>query len=829
MTMNGRLIMKTTMNKHVILLSAAVVLLFSCTRESDQVIQPGETITFTAAWAGSDETRTILQSDGTSVWWESGAQINVFFSDKASGRFTSTNTQSQAIVDFQGSLPIVVGSVETENPAHAYWAVYPYNAANTCDGESVTLTVPSTQTAVEGTFANKMFPSIATSTSFHLAFYNICGGVRFSVANEGISSITFKANNDESLVGTVQVGFDGVPVIQNVIEGNSEAVVIAPTGGFVPGRFYFAALLPQTLSKGVSLTFKKEDGKVASTSLDNSITINRSRFGKMEEKDINLEFKEDGSGHEPSDIIVFADEKVKTRLVARFDSNGDGELSYEEAASVTSIEGVLTIKTITSFDEFQFFTGVTSIPDAYFREWTHLTSIVLPPNLTSIGEYAFYNCESLISIDNIPKSVSFIGKYAFYGCSKMTSSISLDGLTEIGDYVFWGCSSLTTVVFHDCLEGIGQYAFYNCSSLASISLPISVLSIGKYAFRGCTSLSSIIIPEKVTTIEAYSFLGCSGLTTVAFHDKLNKIGDGAFSGCSSLISLIIPKSVYSIINNPFSSCSGLCSITVDSDNPYYDSRNNCNAIISTSSNILVTGCKNSVIPESVIGIGERAFVGCHELISIILPNSITSIGQSAFANCTNLSSIYIPESVFRIEASTFTKCEKLSFVHIPESITSIGNNAFSYCSSLKEVIIPESVTTMDHSVFSYCSSLESVSIPESLSTISNHTFNYCTSLTSISLPNSITTIGSAAFQNCSSLLNAVIPKSVNSIGSYAFYNCSKLTSITIKASTPPSGGSEMFHKTNDCPIYVPAESVSAYKSASGWWPQYNNRIQAIPE
>ena len=223
------------MNKHVILLSAAVVLLLSCSREADHnLIQPGETITFTAAWAGSEDTRTILQADGTSVWWEPEAQINVFFSDKASGKFTSTNSQAQSIVVFQGSIPIVVGSVETENPPHAYWAVYPYDAANTCDGESVTLTVPSTQTAVEGTFANKMFPSIATSANFYLAFYNICGGVRFSVANEGIASVTFKANNGESLAGKVKVGFDGVPIVKSVVEGTSEVVVNAPEGGFVP-------------------------------------------------------------------------------------------------------------------------------------------------------------------------------------------------------------------------------------------------------------------------------------------------------------------------------------------------------------------------------------------------------------------------------------------------------------------------------------------------------------------------------------------------------------------------------------------------------------------
>ena len=692
------------MNKHVILLSAAVVLLLSCSREADHnLIQPGETITFTAAWAGSEDTRTILQADGTSVWWEPEAQINVFFSDKASGKFTSTNSQAQSIVDFQGSLPIVVGSVETENPPHAYWAVYPYDAANTCDGESVTLTVPSTQTAVEGTFANKMFPSIATSANFYLAFYNICGGVRFSVANEGIASVTFKANNGESLAGKVKVGFDGVPIVKSVVEGTSEVVVNAPEGGFVPGKYYFTALLPQTLTKGVSLTFKKADGKVATTSLDNSITINRSRFGKVDEKDKGL------FGNNPTDIIVFADEKVKTRLVARFDTNGDGELSYGEAAAVTSIDGAITIKTVTSFDEFQYFTGVTSISDECFKDWAKLTSIVLPPNLISIGKGSFGGCSSLVSI-NIPAEVTYIGSEAFSGCS-----------------------SLASINIPDGIQLIEQKTFYDCSSLVTISLPNSVVSIGGTAFYGCTSLTNISISESVTSIGASAFRDCTSLASVFIPDSVTSIGYCAFTGCPSLITVV-----------------------VDSKNTFYDSRSNCNAIIRTDSNTLLFGCKNTIIPDSVTKIGEFAFEKCAALYNIIIPSHVTSIGEHAFDGCTGLTSISIPDGVTTIERSAFYGCSSLASVTIPESVTSIKDNTFTNCSSLLSVILPESVTTIERSAFYGCSSLTSVTIPESVTSIGESSFGGCTSLQRITLPSSLTRVKARAFSGCSSLLSITV-------------------------------------------------------------------------
>ncbi len=380
-----------------------------------------------------------------------------------------------------------------------------------------------------------------------------------------------------------------------------------------------------------------------------------------------------------------------------------------------------------------------------YLDGNKITNLVIPYNITSIGDYTFYNCESLTSV-TISDSVTSIGEYTFYNCDSLESVTIGDSVTSIGLEAFSYCESLESITIPDSVTSIGAYAFYYCKNLTSITIPDSVTSIGDWGFYNCFSLESITIPDSVTSIGSGAFCHCESLTSVTIGDSVTSISEKAFYYCDSLESVTIGDSVTSIGGNAFYHCDSLTSIT---------------------------------IPDSVTSIGEKAFYYCESLTSITIPDSVTSIGDNAFYYCKSLTSITIPDSVTSIGGGAFCYCESLTSVTIGDGVTSIGSDAFHGCTSLTSITIPDSVTSIGDYAFYYCESLTSITIPDSVTSIGDDAFSACTSLTSITIPDSVTSIGDYAFSTCTSLTSITIPDSVTSIGKCAFYNCFNLESVTI--------------------------------------------------
>ena len=344
---------------------------------------------------------------------------------------------------------------------------------------------------------------------------------------------------------------------------------------------------------------------------------------------------------------------------------------------------------------------------------------------------------------------------------------------------------------YEVIDGIGyipygvtsirEEAFRYNKDLVEINIPEGVTCIKESAFYACSSLTSIVLPESLTEIGRDAFYDCSSLTSIRIHPLVTNIGCLAFKGCSSLTSISIPPSVTKIEGSAFSGCSSLTSIKVDYSNPIYDSRENCNAIIHTESNILICGCQNSVIPPSVTEIGNYAFSGCSSLTSISIPPSVTKIEDSAFLVNSSLTSIKVDYS-----NPVYDSRENCNAI-----IHTKSNTLVRGCVN---TIIPPSVTKIGSSAFSGCSSLTSISIPPSVKEISSWAFMDCSSLTSICIPPSVTEIRGFAFDRCSSLTTIFIPPSVTEIGNCAFWGCSSLTIVKISKNTKISSSA-----INKCP------------------------------
>ena len=571
--------------------------------------------------------------------------------------------------------------------------------------------------------------------------------------------------------------------------------------------------------------------------------------------------------------------------------------------------------------------GVTRIGKRAFSGCPNLTDVTIPTSMGVIGEDAFYGCSKLkdvhisdlsgwcqIKFSNryanplyqvhelylngehvtklvIPEGVTSIGSYAFAGCSGLTEVMFPNSVTNIGGVAFMDCSGLMELALPGSVVGIGNSAFSGCSGLTEIKIPHGVKAIGGGVFSDCSSLTKITvepgnenyvsqndllltkdgktlkegvngevsIPSSVTRINDFAFSGRGGLTQVTIPNGIRTIGPFAFSDCDSLTEVVIPSSVVNIGRLAFGR-SGLTTISVEEGNEVYSSRNGM--LLSKDGTLLIQGVNGEVeFPPCVRMIGREAFEGCSGLTHLVIPDSVTNIASSAFAYYRGLTDVTISDGIQFVGSWAFSHLGRLANVTIPaclaersgpmpdmyevfsdtsiENVTmttgtvTIGNDAFAYtfddetcpthvtipnsvtgiceyafykCSGLKSVTIPDSVTYIGGVAFSGCSGLMEIAIPNSVTYIGGGAFSGCSGLTEITIPDSVTYIGGSAFSGCSGLTEITIPNSVTNIGAGAF-NCRGLANVTIPACVLETGLRDVFPYSSSITNIVLSEGV----------------------
>ena len=399
------------------------------------------------------------------------------------------------------------------------------------------------------------------------------------------------------------------------------------------------------------------------------------------------------------------------------------------------------------------------------------------PGFLFIGYSGDVVIPATVTYDGTTYPVTSIEAIALYGSTELTSIVVPNSVTEIGQEAFGNCPGLTSIVVDS-----GNPRFdsrNNCNAIIETADNVLI--------AGC---KNTIIPNSVTEIGNFAFDCCDSLTSIVIPNSVTEIGHYAFYSCDSLTSIDIPNSVIEIGYGVFESCSGLTSIVVESGNPTYDSRNNCNAIIETADNTLIYGCKNTTIPNSVTTIDDYAFYNCDGLTSIDIPDSVTEIGSSAFSGCTGLTGINIPNSVTAIGGNAFNntawyKNQPFGMVYagkvaykykgsmpsgtnmtFREGTLGIAGSAFEDCDGLTSIVIPNSVTSIGDGVFESCSGLTSIVVESGNPRYDSH--NNCNAI--------IETASNTLIAGCK---NTTIPNSVTAIGDLAFAGCDGLTSIDI--------------------------------------------------
>lgn len=622
--------MKTKVFFSFVLLS---VLLVSCKREPQPIKVTGITLSSSSLSLTEGETADLTATispknanNQTVIWSSSNGSVASVSNGRVSALSPGSTTITAKSDDggFTASCAVTVAS--------RVIAVTSVSLSKT----ELTLVEGDSETITATVLPDNATDKTVTWSSSDTAVATVDGG-KITAIKEGTATITAKAG-DKTAICIITIEKKVIPV-ESVKLDKSELELYE--GEFMT---LIATVKPDDAT----------DKTVAWSSSDASIaTVENGLVIAVKEGSATITAK---AGEQTAECVVivrfddtkyirFADQKVKEKLLASFDKDGDGELSYVEAKEVNSSIDIMNAFTgnrdYESFDEFQFFTGIMDVVDNMFKDWSKMVSITLPESIVTIGTSAFGSCSSLKKI------------------------IIQEGILSIGDTAFQSCTSLEYIPLPRSLRHFGKGAFWNCRSLKSIDIPEQQNTIGVMTFSGCSSLESVYFRGGITAINMNAFSSCEALSEIELPSDIRQIWDYAFSNCSSLKNIVVNNA--SLIGKcAFMNCSSLERISIVAENP--------------SPSGFGTGKVDS-----------EAFKNCTNLVEAIISTDV--IGAQAFMGCISLERVTLlgSDNLYNIGELSFANCSRLESITLPGSLKFIGQYAFKNCSSLAEAILKPTI------------------------------------------------------------------------------------------------------------------------------------------
>lgn len=459
---------------------------------------------------------------------------------------------------------------------------------------------------------------------------------------------------------------------------------------------------------------------------------------------------------------------------------------------------------------------VTSIGNWAFANCKSLMSVSIPSSVMHIGTDAFKNCQQLTSIyvaaDNanycsqddvlfnkeqslliqcpahiqgayvIPNSVVDIRENAFWGCHNLTSVVISDGVKNIGNRAFYDCINLTSVSMGNNVENIGEGAFYNCSNMSSCALGNRVTSIGDDAFNSCISLGTIEIPNSVRHIGKTAFSNCSSLQTINISDSVSYIGGWAFAACPALKSIKLPKALKGKNDGTYPYI------------PLFDEQ--CTSLTSIIWNVQKYGTEEQMIGQYYTSV----FDGIKDQITAFtLGDDVESIPSCLFYNLSRIHSITIPKNVKEIQAGAFTNSaidtifwnakscyaglgtfqginDKIKMLQFGNDVDSIQNYSFTDLPLLDSLSIPQNVTYLGSNCFTGSPKIKTIQW-NAINAIFASFDAIASQITSFVIGEDVHKLPNGLCQGMNNLTTITIPNAISEISAYCFSGCTSLTSI----------------------------------------------------